>query len=67
MKKLLKNLEIHTMFFKISKQDIERSDSLDDMDLDKFGIVVQGCIMLFNSEERAKECEEILKKGKYEN
>jgi len=53
--------------FKISKQDIERSDSLDDTDLGKPAIIINGCIMLFSSEERAKECEEILKKGKYEN
>lgn len=48
--------------FKISKQDIERSDSLDDMDLDKSAIIINGCIMLFSSEERAKECENIINK-----
>lgn len=48
--------------FKISKQDIEHSDSLDDTDLGKPAIIINGCIMLFSSEERAKECIDILNK-----
>jgi hypothetical protein len=42
------------MIFQITAADVERSSTLDEQDIGKWGYLIQGCYQLFESQETAQ-------------
>ena len=49
--------------FQISQDGIDRSSTLELIDLDKWALLINGCIQIFSSYERAQEVYNILMEG----